>query len=93
MEHIVQFAIGIDDKAIQNRIEEHAYSDVLDKLTKTPWTVFSRTAARIRGKTCGMDCWGPLCKASSKNARTRSSTRPRTCSQTGSNGRRSIGKP
>lgn len=22
MEHIVQFAIGIDDKAIQNRIEE-----------------------------------------------------------------------
>nr|WP_243466780.1 hypothetical protein [Bifidobacterium breve] len=34
MEHIVQFAIGIDDKAIQNRIEEHAYSDVLDKLTK-----------------------------------------------------------
>lgn len=25
MEHIVQFAIGIDDKAIQNRIEEYAY--------------------------------------------------------------------
>ena len=34
MEHIVQFAIGIDDKAIQNRIEEHAYTDVLAKLTK-----------------------------------------------------------
>lgn len=33
MEHIVQFAIGIDDKAIQNRIEEHAYADVLAKLT------------------------------------------------------------
>lgn len=32
MEHIVQFAIGIDDKAIQNRIEEYAYTDVLDKL-------------------------------------------------------------
>ena len=34
MEHIVQFAIGIDDKAIQNRIEEYAYRDVLDKLAK-----------------------------------------------------------
>lgn len=34
MEHIVQFAINIDDKAIQNRIEEHAYTDVLNKLTK-----------------------------------------------------------
>jgi hypothetical protein len=32
MEHIVQFAIGIDDKAIQNRIEEHAYTDVLQTL-------------------------------------------------------------
>lgn len=53
MEHIVQFAIGIDDKAIQNRIEEHAYADVLAKLTKTPWTVFSRTPARIRGTSCG----------------------------------------
>lgn len=34
MEHIVQFAIGIDDKAIQNRIEEYAYRDVLAKLAK-----------------------------------------------------------
>lgn len=34
MEHIVQFAIGIDDKAIQNRIEEYAYKDVLDKIVK-----------------------------------------------------------
>lgn len=34
MEHIVQFAINIDDKAIQNRIEEYAYRDVLDKLAK-----------------------------------------------------------
>lgn len=34
MEHIVQFAISIDDKTIQNRIEEHAYTDVLNKLTK-----------------------------------------------------------
>lgn len=32
MEHIVQSAIGIDDKAIQNRIEEHAYTDVLQTL-------------------------------------------------------------
>lgn len=33
MEHIVQFAISIDDETIQNRIEEHAYTDVLNKLT------------------------------------------------------------
>lgn len=44
MEHIVQFAIGIDDKAIQNRIEEHAYRDVLDKLAKEATdTVFAHT--------------------------------------------------
>lgn len=30
MEHIVQFAISIDDKTIQNRIEECAYADVLN---------------------------------------------------------------
>lgn len=29
MEHIVQFAIGIDDKAIQQRIEDNAYKDIL----------------------------------------------------------------
>lgn len=93
MEHIVQFAIGIDDKTIQNRIEEHAYADVLDKLTKNAVdSVFAHTNAYSR-ENCGIDCWGPLCKVSSKNARTRSSTRPRTCSPTGSNGRRSIGKP
>lgn len=33
MEHIVQFAIGIDDKAIQKRIEDNAYNDVVEKLT------------------------------------------------------------
>lgn len=44
MEHIVQFAIGIDDKAIQNRIEEYAYMDVLDKLTKNAVdSVFAHT--------------------------------------------------
>lgn len=47
MEHIVQFAIGIDDKAIQHRIEEYAYKDVLDKIAKV-----SRTPTRTRGKTC-----------------------------------------
>lgn len=52
MEHIVQFAISIDDKAIQNRIEEYAYKDVLDKIVKKPWTLFSRAPTRIRGKTC-----------------------------------------
>lgn len=49
MEHIVQFAIGIDDKAIQNRIEEYAYTDVLDKLAKNAVdSVFSYTNAYSR---------------------------------------------
>ena len=49
MEHIVQFAIGIDDKAIQNRIEEHAYRDVLDKLAKNAVdSVFAHTSAYSR---------------------------------------------
>lgn len=49
MEHIVQFAIGIDDKAIQNRIEEYAYRDVLDKLAKEAMdTVFAHTNAYSR---------------------------------------------
>lgn len=29
MEHIVQFAIGIDDAAIQKRVEDNAYNDIL----------------------------------------------------------------
>lgn len=49
MEHIVQFAINIDDKTIQNRIEEHAYSDVLNKLTKNAVdSVFSHSSAYSR---------------------------------------------
>ena len=49
MEHIVQFAIGIDDKAIQNRIEEYAYRDVLDKLAKNAVDrVFAHTNAYSR---------------------------------------------
>lgn len=49
MEHIVQFAIGIDDKAIQNRIEEYAYRDVLDKLAKNAMdSVFAHTNAYSR---------------------------------------------
>ena len=34
MEHIVQFAISIDDAAIQKRIEENGYNDVLNKLVE-----------------------------------------------------------
>lgn len=49
MEHIVQFAISIDDKTIQNRIEEYAYRDVLDKLAKEATdTVFAHTNAYSR---------------------------------------------
>lgn len=32
MEHIVQFAIGIDDEGIRKRVEENAYNDILNKL-------------------------------------------------------------
>lgn len=53
MEHIVQFAIGIDDKAIQNRIEEYAYKDVLDKLAKeTMDSVFAHMNAYSRESMC-----------------------------------------
>lgn len=49
MEHIVQFAINIDDKTIQNRIEEHAYTDLLNKLTKNAVdSVFSHSSAYTR---------------------------------------------
>lgn len=34
MEHIVQFAINIDDKTIQQRIEANAYNDIVDRLYK-----------------------------------------------------------
>ena len=53
MEHIVQFAIGIDDKAIQNRIEEYAYKDVLDKITtETMDTIFAHMNAYSRENMC-----------------------------------------
>lgn len=32
MEHIVQFAISIDDKTIQKRLEENAYEDIINQL-------------------------------------------------------------
>lgn len=32
MEHIVQFAVGIDDNAIKKHVEEKAYDDILAKL-------------------------------------------------------------
>lgn len=34
MEHIVQFAIGIDDDAIKKRVIEGAYNDVVKQLLK-----------------------------------------------------------
>ena len=34
MEHIVQFAIGIDDNAIKKRIEDNAYDDIVERLIK-----------------------------------------------------------
>ena len=34
MEHIVQFAIGIDDNAIKKRVEDNAYDDIVERLIK-----------------------------------------------------------
>ena len=34
MEHIVHFAIGIDDDAIRKRIEDNAYEDIVKELMK-----------------------------------------------------------
>lgn len=34
MEHIVQFAIAIDDKTIQKRLEANAYDDIINNLTE-----------------------------------------------------------
>lgn len=34
MEHIVQFAINIDDQTIKNRLEENAYNDICKKIEK-----------------------------------------------------------
>lgn len=34
MEHVVQFAISIDDKTIQKRLEENAYEDITERLYK-----------------------------------------------------------
>ncbi|WP_137658134.1 hypothetical protein [Bifidobacterium moukalabense] len=34
MEHIVQFAINIDDKTIQKRLEDNAYNDIVERIYK-----------------------------------------------------------
>lgn len=34
MEHIVQFAINIDDKTIQKRLEDNAYDDIVKRIYK-----------------------------------------------------------
>lgn len=44
MEHIVQFAISIDDKAIQQRIEENAYNDIVERLYKEAYKAIPHTS-------------------------------------------------
>lgn len=34
MEHLVQFTFSVDDNAIQKKLEDHAYDDVIDILVK-----------------------------------------------------------
>lgn len=43
MEHIVQFAISLDDKTIQKRLEENAYQDVCQKLANEAASHFPTT--------------------------------------------------
>lgn len=50
MEHIVQFAIGIDDETIRKRIEGSAYNDICDRFYKEAFAEklvqsYSRTKA------------------------------------------------
>ena len=46
MEHIVQFAINIDDQTIKNRLEENAYSDICKKLEKDALETIPRRYGR-----------------------------------------------
>lgn len=45
MEHIVQFAISIDDKTIQKRLEENAYEDVINQLVEDVENGLKRTSS------------------------------------------------
>lgn len=49
MEHIVQFAIGIDDNAIKKRIEDNAYNDIVEELIKEAKNSLPRARSFERG--------------------------------------------
>lgn len=34
MEHLVQFGVSFDDAQLRKRLEENAYDDICDRLTK-----------------------------------------------------------
>lgn len=53
MEHIVQFAIGIDDNAIVKRIEENAEKTITDELKKSVMSIIFETN-RYTGKLSNM---------------------------------------
>lgn len=42
MEHIVQFAINIDDQTIKKRLEENAYQDICDRLVNEAYNYLGR---------------------------------------------------
>lgn len=49
MEHIVQFAIGIDDEAIKKTIKERAESDIIDSIKKDVAMIMFESS----GYSCG----------------------------------------
>lgn len=46
MEHIVQFAINIDDQTIKDRLEENAYNDICKQLKKDAIATLPRPYGR-----------------------------------------------
>lgn len=48
MEHIVQFAINIDDQTIKKRLEENAYQDICDRLVNEAYNYLGRGTRTAR---------------------------------------------
>ena len=57
MEHIVQFAIGIDDEAIKNRIQETAEKQVIEAITRDVAKAIFRTDYKGRIDTNTPQPW------------------------------------
>lgn len=49
MEHLVQFTFSVDDRAIQQRLEESAYKDVVDELRRNVESALPRKWSYDKG--------------------------------------------